>query len=356
MAANKHKLVVHLSKSLDFTAFDVKWVPRSARLVVIGSNAPATGTLEVLEMNSQELQTIGKTQFPHSLKCGTFRASDVCNRHFAFGDFHGHLRVVDLTVPDKPVFNVKGHKDIINSVDGVGGLGVGKGAAELVTGGSDSVVNVWDPRQPNDPVVNIVPDDSSHHPDCWTVAAGNAHSVNDRAVAAGFDNGDIKIFDLRTGKVYWETNVHNGVCSIEFDRRDIMMNKVVASTLEANIHVFDCRTLDARKNFAGCRLSAHKSTVWCIRHLPQNRDVWASTGGDGSIRLFQYQYSSTRSKKDNSGHLEGVPGKVVQLESLSISNQPVTSFDWNSDRLGLAACTALDQRVRIMIATQLNTL
>ena len=37
-------------------------------------------------------------------------------------------------------------------------------------------------------------------------------------VAAGFDNGDIKIFDLRTMTIYWETHVSTGVCSVAFDR------------------------------------------------------------------------------------------------------------------------------------------
>jgi hypothetical protein len=35
------------------------------------------------------------------------------------------------------------------------------------------------------------------------------------------------MYDLRTNLVRWETNVRNGVCSIEFDRKDIEMNKMV---------------------------------------------------------------------------------------------------------------------------------
>ena len=34
------------------------------------------------------------------------------------------------------------------------------------------------------------------------------------------------MYDLRTNLVRWETNVRNGVCSIEFDRKDIEMNKL----------------------------------------------------------------------------------------------------------------------------------
>ena len=30
-------------------------------------------------------------------------------------------------------------------------------------------------------------------------------------VAAGYDNGDVKLFDLRTNTMRWETNIGNGV-------------------------------------------------------------------------------------------------------------------------------------------------
>ena len=74
------------------------------------------------------------------------------------------------------------------------------------------------------------------------------------------------MYDLRTNLVRWETNVRNGVCSIEFDRKDIEMNKMVRrrrrarcccpchlratsrlrgqvlTTLESQFRVFDLRT------------------------------------------------------------------------------------------------------------------
>lgn len=36
----------------------------------------------------------------------------------------------------------------------------------------------------------------------------------------------MKLFDLRTQTMRWETNVKNGVTGLEFDRSDIDMNKV----------------------------------------------------------------------------------------------------------------------------------
>lgn len=43
---------------------------------------------------------------------------------------------------------------------------------------------------------------------------GDAYNTEERAVVAGYDNGDIKMFDLKKMAVRWETNIKNGVCEI----------------------------------------------------------------------------------------------------------------------------------------------
>jgi len=39
-----------------------------------------------------------------------------------------------------PVYSVKAHREIINAIDGVGGVGVGEGAPEIATAGRDGIV------------------------------------------------------------------------------------------------------------------------------------------------------------------------------------------------------------------------
>ena len=59
--------------------------------------------------------------------------------------------------------------------------------------------------------------DEEIKPDCWTVKFGNTYNSEERCLAAGYDNGDIKLFDLRMNCLLWDENLKNGVCGLEFD-------------------------------------------------------------------------------------------------------------------------------------------
>jgi hypothetical protein len=47
--------------------------------------------------------------------------------------------------------------------------------------------------------------------ECLPFVLGNAYNSEERIVCSGYDNGDIKMFDLKTMSLRWETNVKNGV-------------------------------------------------------------------------------------------------------------------------------------------------
>lgn len=209
-----------------------------------------------------------------------------------------------------PVYSVDAHKGIINCLDAVAGNMVNCGAPEIVTGGRDGAVRVWDPRQPECVACVTATEggtggaggDTSVIPvvrDCWAVAFGNSFNNEERCVCAGYDNGDVKLFDLRTMSERWSCNTKNGVCGIEFDRRNVTLNKMVVTTLEGGLHVYDLRTQHPEYGFASVSerdagrslgtngvISGAKSTVWCVKHLPQNRDIFVTGGGSGSIRLW----------------------------------------------------------------------
>lgn len=73
-------------------------------------------------------------QFKENSKCG--------HAAFAIGSFITDDSVFhrNLEMPDIPVYTVKAHKEIVNCIDGVGGLEIGHGAPEIVTGSRDGEI------------------------------------------------------------------------------------------------------------------------------------------------------------------------------------------------------------------------
>ncbi len=67
----------------------------------------------------------------------------------------------------------------------------------------------------------------------------------------------------------------------------VCLLQLVCTTLESKFRVFDMRTQHPETGFAHLTERAHKSTVWLVRHLPQNRDLFATLGGNGGINLYK---------------------------------------------------------------------
>jgi len=299
---------------------------------------------------------------PKGFKSGTFHASSSDSRHLATGDYGGNLAIWDLERlgDSKPLWSCKGHDSIINSVEGCGGLGIGNGSCELVTGSRDGTVRVWDPRQ-IDPVLSLEPvseGEGAIPADCWTVCFGNSYNDAERVIAAGYDNGDVKLFDLRTNMLRWDTNVKNGVCHLQFDRRDIAMNKLAVSTLESNMIVYDMRTYHPEEGFAGRTQKCTKSTVWGCHFLPQNRELFATVGGNGSLTLHKYAYPTgpggRKQECGKEGLERGVAGTIETLNTKDLCTQPIVSYDWHLHKEGLAVMASLDQSCRVVMCTKTN--
>ncbi|KMQ96723.1 wd repeat-containing protein 92-like protein [Lasius niger] len=339
----KPQIICHIEKSVDYSLFDVKWIPCSAKFVVMGSRPRGTGIIQIYEVSSGELKLVKDIERSNQMNKGTFRASSLRDRHLATED------------PSIPIYTANAHTQIINAIDGVAGASVGCGAPELVTGSRDGSVKVWDPRQKGRPVAVMEPKEGESRRDCWSVAFGNSYNSEERVVAAGYDNGDVKMFDLRAMTLKWESNLKNGVCGLEFDRGDIPMNKLVATTLESKFYLFDLKTQHPKKGFPYLVEKAHKSTVWLVKHLPQNRELFATCGGGGTICLWKYNYPEKRKTTDADGVELGVVGNVSLLQNSTLSSQPVTSLDWSPDKQGLGVCTSFDQCLRVIITTKLNT-
>jgi len=365
MELEKPQVLVYAEKSLNYTVHTTKWVPQSNRLICLGERPRGTGAFQVWELDGPELKNMVDAEKTGAFRCGTFNASD--QRQIACGDFIGKMSIIDLENHSKPIYSVDAHNGIINAIDGCAGTR-GHGPPEIVTGGKDGCVRVWDPRQKGTPVAEITPEEEQkdNTRDCWTVAFGNSFNAEERVVAAGFDNGDVKLFDLRNMKLQWSTNVSNGVCGLQFDRMDIEMNKLIATTLENKIHLWDCREQHKTEGFAHHAFhhdsaeNNKSTTVWACAHLPQNRDIWATGGGNGSIHIWRYKYPASRveEKLSESGSTErrGVIGQVELVQRQIVASQPISSIDFHPDKCGLAVMSGYDQAVRVVLMTKLNTL
>ena len=147
---------------------------------------------------------------------------------------------------------------------------------------------------------------------------------------------------------------NNGVCDVQFDRKDIKMNKLYASTLEGKCLVYDLRTQHPNEGFACLTEEVGKSTIWGVRPLPQNRDLFVTMNGDGVLKLWKYSYPKQRKIKDVEGIEKGVVGEMELLNDKKTAQQPVVGLDFNTGKTGLAVQAALDQTVKVLIFTKLS--
>lgn len=161
-----------------------------------------------------------------------------------------------------------------------------------MTGGRDGLVKVWDSRQNDKPVIKMQPHktvDSTGCRECWSVAFGNAYNNRERCVLASFDNGDIKLFDLRQLKPIWETKASDGICHLNFHRASEQMDAIVASSVRGSLRVFRADPSNYGqfscyvRNDAG---SPPNPTIWFAKHMPQNSRLFATGTATGSIQLW----------------------------------------------------------------------
>lgn len=352
---NAPQIFEHHQKSLNFTPFDVKWIPSTAKCVLIGQTPKMKGVMKFLQLEKDELKEIFSLD-----EVGAGFKTCAFNYHLSstvpsliLGDITGRLFVFDIET-QKISFEQQAHSSMLNTLDTAGGFH-SPGPNEIVTGGRDGAVKLWDLRQKEAVLVLEPADKTEGVPDCWTVAFGNCHSSEERVIGAGYDNGDVKLYDLRQNQLIWDHNVKNGVCGMQFDRKDIKMNKLGVTTLEGKCHVFDLRTHHPTLGFSGLVQGGNgNATIWGVRHLPQNRDLFGTLNGDGFLKLFRYKYPDQRSIEDPEGHQKGVAGSLELLNDKQIAQQPIVSFDWNADKIGLGVSCALDQTLKIIIVTKLN--
>ncbi|PFH32719.1 putative WD repeat-containing protein 92 [Besnoitia besnoiti] len=355
------QLIEHICHSVAYTPFVTRWIPQTAKLVILGETPRGAGTLSVCSLEEDSLATVSKNEDQaSSFKSATMYKSRSGATCLAAGHLDGSMTLWDLENLREPITKIKAHKASVNTIDVCGPLsrktGGGASRALLATGSADGCASVWDTRDSTGEVLSIEPAAGEDAADCWAVAFGNAESSEDAsALAAGYDNGDVKLFDMRAARLQWDTNLDYGVCHLQFDRKDIAMNKLAVSCLEGHLFMADMRTFHPEVGFARASKKISESTIWGTHFLPQNRELFATCTGNGQLAVHKYSYPKQRAVADTESGLErGVVGTWELLNDKEASTQPLVSFDWHPNKLGLCVFASLDQTVRVYVATKLH--
>ncbi|KAF8930520.1 hypothetical protein BGZ47_000504 [Haplosporangium gracile] len=390
----KAKVTQVASKPIPFTAFQALWVPGTTRICALGSNDSGFGIIQLYNLTSNpsspsslkkpttatstsaptkqqrpRLVLQSETEKKIQFKSGTFRASPRSSTlpHLLTGDFEGHVGLWDLSRAEVPVWIFRAHEDVVNCMDGVGSR---TGRPEFVTGGRDGAVKLWDMRQdhkatgatgsgagvalgkPLSTMASLKKQVDGH--DVWCVNMGVGQGNDDEIlVVAGYDNGDLRVMDLRMGQAVFETNLQHGICSVELSPRRQGTNSrsfssLVATTLEGSMHVFDladgqlsqfkATSASAESNTTAMMeevvavQSGDDSTLWQVRHVPQRPDIFAVTDGGGYLHLYEHGDEKTLTKP---------------LGSHKLAEQGILSLEFNEDLEGLFVGCDLDNTLRV---------
>jgi len=271
--------------------------------------------MQILELEEGKLRSLKKISVPSPVKCITFSASSLEERHASIGCFGGSVLVYDLNHSELPIYSCKIDSELINAIDGF------HSPNEICAASRDGSVCIFDTRKRESAAVRF-----KHHSaaDCWSVSVA---STDHRSVFCGFDNGDLALIDLRTCSLSWAENVQDGVCSMDVNEKGV----VLATTIGSMFHLFDIdRDIQiSKKNTQG--------TIWCGRQLKKT-DYFATTGGasNGALNLY-------KQKKRTDGTLTD-----VQLVHKSQSgSQPTLSLSWCQSKVGLCSFVSLDRSVSV---------
>lgn len=282
---NVPEIATYISYPTDYHIFDTKWLPSCpTKFVSVGATSKSSasrGCIQIAQLNSDRLESIKSIEKKSPYRCATFGATVRSTSSLALGNFHGGLQIFDAERFDFPVFEAKAHSGVVNCLDGLGS----GGGAEIVTGGRDGSIKVWDPRQ-GGPVFVVSPvkkeDGGSGCRDCWTVCFIEGEGQHDRTVFAGFDNGDVKAVDLRTVKERWSYNVGSGICKLSSNKKCSKANRLAAGTVDGSIYLLGL----GQSTIPDHVKVAEASSIWSINYLPHQDNTFASVGE--SIEIWRH--------------------------------------------------------------------
>ena len=55
---DKPQIIAHVQKSLNFTLFDTKWIPSSAKFVILGNHPNGKGAIQIYEVTKGDVNLV----------------------------------------------------------------------------------------------------------------------------------------------------------------------------------------------------------------------------------------------------------------------------------------------------------
>ena len=97
-----------------------------------------------------------------------------------------------------------------------------------------------------------------------------------------------------------------------------------------------------------------KSFIWRLSPSPDDPHLLLATLGSGAARLVSFTAPGHRVMIGRDGANVGTPGQLRSVTSVQMSDRPLTSFHWSGDRPGLGVATGFDQKIRVMVVTNVT--
>jgi len=109
-------------------------------------------------------------------------------------------------------------------------------------------------------------------------------------VCAGFENGDISLFDLRKLAIVWNKKVPNtGICSVAFDSPERPKGSIFWTGLNGAHGVLASHqtTAEVSPQEAAVLKDKNKVTLWKGKPSPHNPALLGETDSEGTFRVLK---------------------------------------------------------------------
>ncbi|KAM9950843.1 hypothetical protein ACTFIT_008841 [Dictyostelium discoideum] len=336
----------YVTKKLTSQPYSCQWIPTSCSVVTVGkktSGGISKGDIKIHQLEFDDtsgdpkLNLVYENEFTNPFRCLSFfkqanQLQQQDNRKFITGDFNGQISEWDSDICDIPIWGVKGaHQGSISAIDAY--------ADNLVVcGGKDGTIKVYDTRiKPNSANDNngnnsspISTFEQTNKSNCWSIC------TNDNNIIAGFENGDLNIYNLKTNSIQSTTKLNGGICSIDSNDRSNILNQFLITTNKSFISIASFNNNNNNNiEFKDYEINKEPNqTIWSGIYSPWNKkdneNIFTIAQGDGSVSMYR--------------------DDCKLIDKVLVSDLPILSLDYSKDRKGLLCCISLKKQLSILIS------